>query len=145
MTGCSTVTEGFLKQTGESKRDSSPWSRGAASSTRTAKGWKKLTREILWKFGANSWPCLCRIYPQVVKSPRAFDKQIGENPDYKITAKFCRVLYASKHTCLLENRQSLAQLLMYQLPVVQPQHCAGSSSQQRCNWAAIQAYCPCLF
>lgn len=102
--------------------------------------------EILWIFGTSSWACVCSIYLQVLKSHRAFDKQIGENVDYIITAKFCRVLYASKNPqpCLLENRQSLAQLLTYQSPVAQPQHCAGTRSQQRRNWAPIHVHCPRL-
>lgn len=146
MTGCSTVTEVFLNQIGESKRKRNHWSRGVASPTRrTAKGRKGLVTEILWIFGTSSWACLCSIYPQVPKSHKAFDKQIGENLDYIITAKFCRVVYASKKTCLLENRWCLAQMLTYELPIAQPQHCAGTSSQGRCNWAAIHMYCPGLF
>lgn len=97
MTSCSTVAEGFLNQVGESKKEEKqPLKQRCCQSHKNGKRMKGICNRNclnIW----NKWlRCLCSIYLQVPRSHRVFDRQIGENMDYMITAKFCRVANAYK-------------------------------------------------
>lgn len=112
-----------------SNRKSSHWNRGVANPIRTAKG-------IILPYNRNSliiWNKQLNLplqyLPPGTQESQSFVKQIGENLDYIITARFFRVADASRNSCLLENRWSLAQLL--------PSLGTGTSSQQRHDWAAV--------
>lgn len=146
MTSCSTVAEGFLNQVGRvRKRKRSHWSRGVASPTRMAKGWKGSVTEIVWISGTSGCAASAvptRRYPGVTG---LLTNRLVRTWTTWSLPNFAELQMHTKKPCLLENRQSLAQLLTCQLPLAQTQHSAGTGSQQRCNWAAIDMYQPCLF
>lgn len=102
---------------------------------------KELTKEEFLQQKLSIWNKQLNLplqyLPPGIQEAQRFVKQTGENLDYIITAKFFIVAYVSKNSCLLENRQSLAQLL--------PSLSTGTNCQQRRDWAAMHLYWSCLF
>lgn len=144
MTSCSMVAEGFLNQTGESKKqEKQPLKQRCCQPHKNGKRMKgSCNRNHLEQVAA---PPLQYLPAGIQASQGFWQTDWWEHGlrDHCQILRSCKCI--QKDPCLLENRQSLAQLLTCRLPLAQPQRSAGTGSQQRRNWAAIHVYCLCLF
>lgn len=81
--------------------------------------------------------------PAGSQDPQGIWQTAWWEPGLHITGRFGRVLYASKKTCLSEERQSSAPLITLQLHIAHPQHCGNAvlkvPSRDASGWQHIYA------